>query len=150
MYDADTFLAALIKIVQLVELPTQAPLQVLNVYPEIGTAVRVIDVPEENAEVQVVLQLTPDGETVTLPPVELFIVSSTGMIVFPGPDKVDLQELIKSRTPIKNKSDFIAFPNIYLKSYLNIILQLCNSDLMKNKPQIVERIELLIDRNDRY
>jgi hypothetical protein len=74
---ADTFLAADIVTVQLLDVPEQAPLQPLNVEPLAGVALRVTAVPLAKLAEQVVPQLIPVGWLVTAPvPVPDFVTDS--------------------------------------------------------------------------
>jgi len=63
---AVTDLAVVIETVQ-VPIPEQAPDQPAKVWPEVGVAVSVTDVPKVNDVEQVEPQLIPDGLLVTVP-----------------------------------------------------------------------------------
>jgi len=72
--------AAVIDVVQ-VPVPVQAPLQPANVEPLAAAAVRVTDVPLEKFAPQVVPQLIPAGDEVTVPePVPAFVTESANVV----------------------------------------------------------------------
>jgi len=77
---AVTLRAAVIDVVQ-VPVPVHAPLQPANVEPLAATAVRVTEVPEAKFAVQVVPQLMPAGDDVTVPaPVPAFVTASEKVV----------------------------------------------------------------------
>jgi len=65
---ADTFCAEFMASVQVLALPLHAPPQALKIQPLVGVSVKVTSVPRSKAALQVVGQLTPLGELVTVPP----------------------------------------------------------------------------------
>jgi hypothetical protein len=65
---ADTLSVKYMASVQVLALPLHAPPQPLKNQPLAGVSVKVTSVPESKAALQVVGQLTPLGELVTVPP----------------------------------------------------------------------------------
>ena len=65
---ADTFCVEFMVSVQVLALPLHAPPQPLKIQPLAGVSVKVISVPASKAALQVVGQMTPLGELVTVPP----------------------------------------------------------------------------------
>jgi hypothetical protein len=72
---AVTVVAALIVQEQVAAVPPQAPLQPANVEPDAAVAVSVTGVPTASAAVQLVPQVIPVGELVTVPPPVPFFVT---------------------------------------------------------------------------
>jgi hypothetical protein len=65
---ADTFCVEFMSSVQVLALPLHAPPQPWKIQPLAGVSVKVTSVPASKAALQVVGQLTPLGELVTVPP----------------------------------------------------------------------------------
>ena len=65
---ADTLCAEFMVSVQVLAVPLHAPPQPVNIQPLAGVSVKVTSVPWSKAAPQVVGQLTPLGELVTVPP----------------------------------------------------------------------------------
>ena len=94
--------AAVIDTVQLVDVPLQAPLQPPNVEPLAAAAMSVTDAPLLKFALQVLPQLMPDGDEVTVPlPLPLLVsVSANEVLVPPTPFMMAFKPLVSVTAPV--------------------------------------------------